>query len=107
MVYIDENSNIVCNQSNPKQILEILRFLCRDQIVASDELCRAFNEQTNNYENMESYSKLLKQAVNNIVEQKNHNALNSLFQKGPSSASTGAMNIEQDFELLDFLIISP
>ena len=107
MVYIDDHDHIICNQSNPKQILEILRFLCRDQHFANHDLCQEFNAQTNNYENMESYSHQLKLAIADIVQQKTKANISSLFSKGPSSATTGNFHAEQDFELLDFLIVRP
>ena len=46
MVYIGEDGEIVCDYLNPKKLLDTMRLLCRGKSEPLMELCRVFNEET-------------------------------------------------------------
>jgi SNF2 family DNA or RNA helicase len=66
MVYIREDGNVRFNYTNAKQILEIYRLLCQGRQQPYEQLCRLFNTQTGNGEDMALYSDLLQKAIGSI-----------------------------------------
>lgn len=66
LVYIFENGQVRFNYANAKQILEIYRLMCAGNKQAYEALCDLFNEETKQGENMNQYTELLKQAIEEI-----------------------------------------
>lgn len=66
LVYIQDDGVIRFNFTHPKQILEIFRALCSGKTDVHEDLCRLFNEQTNNGKDMSVFSDLLMKAVKGI-----------------------------------------
>jgi superfamily II DNA or RNA helicase len=107
LVYIRDDGTVRYNYTNAKQILEIYRLMCRDKISAYNELCEIFNNETNNGEDMNKYSELLKNAVNEIgVVFKRRNNLNLTTNRSavliPFDKQVNDVN---NFELITWLII--
>ena len=46
MVYISEEGEIVCDYLNPKKLLDMMRLLCRGKSEPCTELCKRFDEET-------------------------------------------------------------
>lgn len=67
MVYIGVDGEIVCDYLNPKKLLDTMRLLCRGKSEPVMELCRAFNEETDDGRNMGAVSELLSEAINSII----------------------------------------
>jgi len=66
LVYVREDKEVRYTFAHPKQILEILRLLCRDKTAACDELCELFDAQTGNGSDMKFHAALLEAAVGSI-----------------------------------------
>ena len=108
LVYIFENGQVRFNYTNAKQILEIYRLLCAGNKQAYETLCDLFNEETQQGENMNQYTELLKQAIEEISR---------VFNKRSSQKITGndrgallipnnkRINDINNFELVTWLVI--
>lgn len=108
LVYIFENGQVRFNYTNAKQILEIYRLLCAGNKHAYETLCDLFNEETQQGENMNQYTELLKQAIEEISR---------VFSKRSSQKITGndrgallipkskRINEINNFELVTWLVI--
>ena len=105
MVYIGNNGEIVCDYLNPKKLLDTMRILCRGKSEPSAELCRAFNEETDDGCNMREVSELLSEAINSIIDIKEESDIDSLFKQGGTSALLNAVSGFDDFELVCFLVV--
>ena len=105
MVYIGDNGEIVCDYLNPKKLLDTMRILCRGKSEPSAELCRAFNEETDDGCNMRGVSELLSEAINSIIDIKEESDIDSLFKQGGTSALLNAVSGLDDFELVCFLVV--
>ena len=105
MVYISDNGEIVCDYLNPKKLLDTMRILCRGKSEPSAELCRAFNEETDDGCNMREVSELLSEAINSIIDAKEESDIDSLFKQGGTSALLNAVSGLDDFELVCFLVV--
>lgn len=107
LVYIREDGVIRFNYTNAKSILEIYRLLCSGVKQAYDKLCELFNEDTGKGENMQQYTELLKQAVDEISRVfKKRNNQKLTMDRGalliPQSKQVHEMN---NFELITWLVI--
>jgi len=107
LVYIRNDGTVRYNYTQAKQILEIYRLLCQNQKAPYEKLCELFNSETDNGNNMEKYTDLLKRAVNEILH---------LFKKRVNDTITtdrGALIIPKrkqineldDFDLVTWLIL--
>lgn len=68
-------------------------------------LYRAFDIETDNGRKMQTYSSLLEDAVNSILDAKEDSDLDSLFTAGGTTALLGQISGLEDFELVCFLVI--
>ncbi len=104
MVYVDMDGNILIDHLKPKDILDRMRKLCKGKQEPDKEVCRLFNKETRDGQQMKTYSKLLGDAVHGIVSVKEQSDLDSFL-----SGLQGSLFREQkgldDFELITFLVI--
>ena len=105
MVYIGIDGSIICNYLNPKKMLDDIRLLCRDKKEPINELCKLFNEETDDGRNMTKISELLSEAISSIINCKEDSDIDSLFSKGGTSALMSAISGLDDFELISFLVV--
>ncbi|MHC1694008.1 MAG: helicase-related protein [Eubacteriales bacterium] len=105
MVYISESGDIVCDHLSPKDILDTLRFLCKGKAEPVAELCRKFNNETNDGKDMKRYSTLLSDAIKSIIKVKEESDIDSLFKSGGTSALNTTITGLDDFELICFLVV--
>ena len=105
MVFISEEGEIVCDYLNPKKMLDIVRHLCRGKTEPFMELCRQFNEETDDGRRMGQVSELLSEAINSIIDAKEESDIDSLFQSGGTTALLSTVSGLDDFELICFLVV--
>lgn len=105
MVYISEESEIVCDYLNPKKLLDTMRLLCRGKSEPVMELCKQFNQETDDGRNMGDVSELLSEAINSVIDAKEESDIDSLFQSGGTTALLSAVSGLDDFELICFLVV--
>ncbi len=105
MVYIATDGSIVCDYLNPKKMLDDIRLLCRGKKTPIKELCKQFNEETDDGKDMSEMSELLSEAINSIIDCKEENDIDSLFSAGGTSALMSEVSGLDDFELICFLVV--
>lgn len=105
MVYISNEGEIVCDYLNPKKLLDDIRLLCRGKDVPDMEICRKFNEETDDGRNMGEMSLLLSDAINSIIDVKEESDIDSLFSAGGTSALVSDVSGLENFELICFFVV--
>ena len=105
MVYIGNDSNVICDYLNPKKMLDHVRLLCRGKSEPYLNLCNKFNLETEDGKNMKQISKLLNEAINSIIDVKEETDIDSLFSCGGTSALMSTVSGLEDFELICFLVV--
>lgn len=107
LVYIRNDGTVRFNYTNAKHILEIFRLLCQGRKTPYEKLCELFNDETQNGEKMDTYTALLKKAVDEVVrvfKKKGHQKLTS--DRGAVLIPTQKqINEMEDFELVTWLIV--
>lgn len=105
MVYIQNDGEVKCNYLNPKKLLDDMRLLCRGQDKPDLDLCRRFNEETDDGRNMQGMSELLSLAIDSIIDTKEESDIDSLFKPGGTTALKSTVSGLEDFELICFLVV--
>ncbi len=105
MVYIGQDSSVIINHLEPKDLLDRLRMLCKGKSEPMMELCRKFNGETRDGQRMGTYSKLLGDAIASIVKVKEQNDMFSFFDGDPNALFGNQVKGLDDFELICFLVI--
>jgi hypothetical protein len=107
LVYIQDDGVVRYNFTSPKQILDIFRDLCSGKEAPYEDLCRLFNEQTKNGEEMTIYNSLLKKAVSAIEGMFRKRAVGVLQGgRGAVLPDIQAQVTEQtDFDFITWLVI--
>jgi hypothetical protein len=107
LVYIQNDGVVRFGFTHPKQILDIYQALCVGKTSAYEDLCRVFNEQTNNGSDMTAYNDLLKKAVASIEAAFRKRNLGNLLavRDGVLLPQSKQVNDKTDFELITWLII--
>ncbi|MBU4292739.1 MAG: SWF/SNF helicase family protein, partial [Actinobacteria bacterium] len=105
MVYIKENGDVVSNHLEPKKTLDILRLICKGKTQPLTELCRQFNDSTNDGRKMTKYSELLQETISSIINVNEESDVDSLFKAGGTTALRTRINGLNDFELICFVVV--
>ena len=105
MVYIANDGEVVCDHLSPKEMLDKMRYLCKGKTAPLADLCRDFNQETNDGRNMRRLSELLSDAINSIIDVKEESDIDSLFRSGGTSALNANITGLDDFELICFLVV--
>ena len=105
MVYIGEDGEVLCDHRSPKDMLDRMRRICKDQLEPDWMLCRAFNEETNDGRDMSEYSELLSEAIESIIHVQDESEMDSFLKGRQMSFLSNAISGLEDFELICFLVI--
>ena len=105
LLYVGEDGNVLAAHTEVKKLLDVLRAACKGQGEPLREVCRVFNERTDEGRDMAPYSRLLNAAIQSLVESKEESDLDSLFSGGRTSALVDTISGLNDFELLAFLVV--
>ena len=105
MVFISENGEVVSNHLEPKKTLDILRLVCKGKKEPILELCRQFNESTDDGKKMIKYSNLLQETIVSIIHVNEDSDIDSLFKAGGTTALRTNINGLNDFELICFVVV--
>ena len=106
LIYLAKDGQVISNHLSVKNTLDILRLLCKGKSQAIPQAFDLFNEETDDGKNMETYSDLLNQAIESILDVKDQSAIDSLFTPGGTSALTNQIKGLEDFELLSFIVVN-
>jgi len=105
LVYIARDGEIIANHSEVKKLLDLVRTSCKGQNEPIAQVCRHFNQQTDEGRNMRVYSDLLGTAIRSMIDVKEEKDLDSLFTGGKTTALLNTISGLDDFELVAFLVI--
>jgi len=105
IVYIGSDGKVVCDHLSPKELLDKTRSLCKGITDPVMDVCRGFNEETKDGQDMRGVSTLLSDAIKSIIEVKEENDIDSLFNPGGTSALNSQISGLDDFELICFLVV--
>ncbi|MCR4319433.1 MAG: hypothetical protein NUV74_03735 [Candidatus Brocadiaceae bacterium] len=107
LVYVRDDGVVRYTFTQPKQILDMYRLLCAGKTVHYDALCRLFDEQTENGNNMKEYSSLLGKAVDAIVSTYRKRVLHHLLSGRNAILPDQQSQVSEttDFELITWLVI--
>ena len=105
LVYIGEDGNVKYNYINSKKVLDFYQKLCVGKKEVLTDLVKDFNMETNDGKDMEKYSSLLVETIENILGKKQEAGVKSLFSKGGTATVKQDINGLEEFELVTFLII--
>ena len=105
LVYVGEDGSILHGYATPKDILDEMRRICRGVKAPLEDLCRAYNAQTDDGRDMTAQTDLLASAIGSIVEGKNESDIDSFFSGGTTSFLENDIEGIDDFELVCFLVV--
>lgn len=105
LVYIDDNGQIVADHTEVKRLLDLIRSSCKGRLEPIRDVCRIFNERTEDGRKMGRYSDLLSGAIRSMIEVKEEKDIDSLFSGGRTTALNHTIKGLDDFELIAFLVI--
>jgi SNF2 family DNA or RNA helicase len=107
LVYIQDDGVVRFGFTQPKQVLEIFRTLCAGNSAPYEELCRLFDQQTNNGAYMKVYNDLLEKAIKSIENTFRKRVITHLISDRTAVLPTLQQQVTEktDFELITWLII--
>lgn len=105
MVYIGDDGTVICDHLSPKQMLDIMRHICKGRTEPIPEAYRPFNKETRDGRNMKKYSELLGDAISSIIEVKEESDIDSFLGGEQVSFLSNEIKGLDDFELICFLVI--
>ena len=104
LVYISNDGEVVVDHTEVKRLLDLVRSSCKGQSEPIQNICRLFNEQTSDGNDMGQQSELLSAAIHSMIEVKEEKDIDSLFSGGRTSALVNTIAGLDDFELIAFLV---
>lgn len=105
MVYIGEDGEIICDHLSPKDMLDRMRLICKNQTEPDRQLCRRFNEETQDGRDMAAYSDLLSEAIDSIIHVKEESDMDAFMRGNQMSFLSNVISGLEDFELICFLVV--
>lgn len=105
LVYVGQDGDVVLKHTEVKPILDLLRSACKGQSEPVPVLYTAFNRETKDGRDMETYSRLLDQGIFSMIDHKEEKDLESLFSSGGTTALLNTISGIDDFELIAFIVI--
>lgn len=105
LVYISEDEEVKLNYIQSKKILDYYQKLCSGKKEVFRNLVDSFDRETDNGRQMDKYSQLLKESIENIIGKKQETGVRSLFTKGGTSPVKNNIEGLEEFELISFLIL--
>ena len=85
--------------------MDYYKKLCVGKDTVIENLVKEFNNETNDGKDMEKYSSLLVDAIEDILGKKQETGVKSLFTKGGTVTVKQDINGLEEFELITFLIV--
>lgn len=105
LAYITEDGQVKANFLQGKQVLDYLKKFCAGENTIAKDLANQFNEETNHGRNMDKYSNLLQETIEDLIGKKQEVGVASLFSKGGTAMPHNIRDGMADFELAAFLVL--
>ena len=105
LVYLGEAGTVVADHTEVKRLLDLVRAGCRGRDQPLAEVCRVFNDATDDGADMHAYSELLTAAIQSMIDVTDERDIDSLFTGGRTTALAQSIHGLDDFELIGFLAV--
>lgn len=105
MVYIGMDGGVITTHLEPKATLDVMRLLCKGKTEPDKNLCKIFNEQTQDGKKMDAVSTLLRQAIESVISVNEQSDIDSFFGGGEMSFLGERIKGLDDFELICFVAV--
>lgn len=105
LTYISNDGEVIADHTEVKRLLDLIRSSCKGQSEPIAQVCRLFNDKTEDGRHMEHQSELLSAAIRSMIEVKEEKDIDSLFGGGRTSALVHTIAGLDDFELIAFLVV--
>ena len=105
LVYVGNDGEVIIDHSEVKRLLDLVRSSCNKKDKPISNVCRSFNERTDDGRDMAFYSELLNTAIGSIINIKEDSELDSLFSPGKTTALLDSISGLDDFELISFIVV--
>ncbi len=105
LIYIDNDGEVIANQTEVKRLLDLIRAACKGQSEPIKAVCQLFNDRTDDGRDMVACSELLTTAIHSMVDVQQEKDIDSLFSGGRTTALVHTIAGLEDFELIAFLVI--
>lgn len=107
LVYVGGDGEVIVDHTQVKRLLDLVRASCKGRAEPIADVCRLFNDRTQDGRKMEECSALLSAAIRSMIEVKEEKDLDSLFSGGRTTALIHTIAGLDDFELIAFLVVEP
>lgn len=105
ILYVNSVGDLVVSPEESKKILDLLGSLCRGKTQPLQSLVNQYNRQTKDGKEMSGYSKLLQQAIEQLMEQEQLSTMDALFNFGMVNLMNTSIEGMDDFELICFFAL--
>lgn len=105
ILYVNSAGDLVVSPEEGKKILDLLGSLCRGKTQPLQSLVNQYNRQTKDGKEMSGYSKLLQQAIEQLMEQDQLSTMDALFNFGTVNLMNTSIEGMDDFELICFFAL--
>lgn len=105
ILYVNSAGELVVSPEESKKILDLLGSLCRGKTQPLQSLVNQYNRQTKDGKEMSGYSKLLQQAIEQLMEQEQLSTMDALFNFGMVNLMNTSIEGMDDFELICFFAL--
>ena len=107
LVYIRDDGEVRYNFTSPKQVLDIFRAVSQGKTEPYADLCKLFDAETKDGEDMSRYGDLLDKAVTAIAAQFERKNAGNLFSGRGGKLTDAGKQVKHtnDFELITWLVI--
>lgn len=105
ILYVNTEGDLVVSPEESKKILDLLGSLCRGKTQPLQALVNQYNRQTRDGKEMSGYSKLLQQAIEQLIEQDQLSTMDALFNFGTVNLMNTKIEGMDDFELICFFAL--
>ena len=104
MVYILEDGSLLYNHLQPKELLDVVRYMCKGKDI-DRRACHIFNTDTQDGKNMAKYSSLLTGSTESMVSVQEESNVESFLKGRPVSFIKENITGIDDFELICFIAV--
>jgi len=104
MVYILEDGSLLYNHLQPKELLDVVRYMCKGKEI-DRQACHIFNTDTQDGKNMAKYSSLLTGSIESMVTVQEESNVESFLKGKPVSFIKDNISGIDDFELICFIAV--
>jgi SNF2 family DNA or RNA helicase len=107
LAYVRDDGTVRFGFAQPKQILTMYRELCAGKTIADEDLCRLFDNQTQNGADMTKYSALLEKVTQHIASSYRKRAAQTLLSSRNAVLAPASEQATEttEYELITWLVI--